>query len=79
MKSTYTTQERGWSMQVECKWCDGLSKDNFKHKLYMALQPFGRGTTPLLIIYYVTLRGGYIQMTLFLEIPKIGTFVVPKF
>jgi hypothetical protein len=23
-------------MHVEWKWCDGLSKDNFKHKLYMA-------------------------------------------
>jgi hypothetical protein len=21
-------------MEVERKWCDGLSKDNFKHKFY---------------------------------------------
>jgi hypothetical protein len=23
-------------MQIESKWCGGLSKDNLKHKLYMA-------------------------------------------
>jgi hypothetical protein len=23
-------------MQVESKWCDALSKDNLKHKLYIA-------------------------------------------
>jgi hypothetical protein len=23
-------------MHVEWKWCDGLSKDNLKHKLYTA-------------------------------------------
>ncbi len=22
-------------MQIECKWCDGLNKNNLKHKLYM--------------------------------------------
>jgi len=22
-------------MQIEHKWCDGLKRDNFKHKLYM--------------------------------------------
>jgi hypothetical protein len=36
MKSTYTTMEKRWLIQVDYKWCDGLSKDNFKHKLYMA-------------------------------------------
>jgi len=41
-------------------------------------RPLGGGTTPLPIVYYVTLREGYIQMTLFLETPKIGTFVVQK-
>jgi hypothetical protein len=29
-------QEKGQLMQIECKWCGGLNKDNFKHKLYMA-------------------------------------------
>jgi hypothetical protein len=36
MKSTYTTKERRWLMQVECKWCAKFSKDNFKHKFYTA-------------------------------------------
>jgi hypothetical protein len=36
MKSTYTTKEKGRLMQVEFKWCNKLSKDNLKHKLYTA-------------------------------------------
>jgi hypothetical protein len=36
MKSTYTTKKIGQLVQVEWKWCDGLSKDNFKHKLCTA-------------------------------------------
>jgi hypothetical protein len=42
----------------------------------------GRSTTPLLIIYSMTLHGGYIQMTLFPKLPsgspKIGILVVLK-
>jgi hypothetical protein len=34
MKSTCTTKKRGRLMQIESKWCSGLSKDKFKHKLY---------------------------------------------
>jgi hypothetical protein len=34
MRSTCTTKKRGQLVQVEWKWCDGLSKDNLKHKLY---------------------------------------------
>ncbi len=66
-ESTYTTKERGWLVQVECKWCDGLNRDNLRHKLYTSLQPLGGGTTPLPIIYYVIFCEGYIQMTFFLE------------
>jgi hypothetical protein len=36
MKSTYTTKKKRWLVQVEWKWCDGLSRDNLKHKFYMA-------------------------------------------
>jgi hypothetical protein len=36
MKSTFTTKERGWLMQVESKWCGGFNKNNLKHKLYTA-------------------------------------------
>ncbi len=32
MKSICTTKERGWLMQIECKWCDKFNKKNFKHK-----------------------------------------------
>ncbi len=35
MKSTLTTKERGYLMQVECKWCNEFNKgQNLKHKLY---------------------------------------------
>jgi hypothetical protein len=60
MKSTYTTKERGWLVQVECKWCSGLTKDNLIHKLYTTHNLWGRGTTPHLVVYYVILHGGYI-------------------
>jgi hypothetical protein len=36
MKSSYTIKKRKWLVQVEWKWCDEFSKDNFKYKLYMA-------------------------------------------
>ncbi len=36
MKSTYIIKKRRWLMQVEWKWCGRFSRDNFKHKLYMA-------------------------------------------
>jgi hypothetical protein len=35
MKSTCTTKERKQLVQFEHKWCNGLSKDNLKHKIYM--------------------------------------------
>jgi hypothetical protein len=36
MKSTCTTKKRGQLMQIEWKWCDRLSRDDLKHKLYIA-------------------------------------------
>ncbi len=36
MRSTYTTKKRGRLVQVEWKWCGKLSRENLKHKLYMA-------------------------------------------
>jgi hypothetical protein len=57
-------------MQIEWKWCNGFSRDNFKHKLHTVLQPLGGGTTPLPMVYYVPLHGDYIQMLLFFKIPK---------
>jgi hypothetical protein len=29
-------QERGWLVSIEWKWCGRLSRDNFKHKFYIA-------------------------------------------
>jgi hypothetical protein len=34
MKSTCTTNKRRQLVEVEHKWCNGLSRDNLKHKLY---------------------------------------------
>ncbi len=36
IKSTCTTKKRKQLVQVECKWCNILSKNNLKHKLYTA-------------------------------------------
>jgi hypothetical protein len=36
MRSTCTTKKIRQLVQAEWKWHDGLSKDNFKHKLHMA-------------------------------------------
>jgi len=33
---TCTIKKRGRLVQVEWKWCGGLNRDNFKHKLHMA-------------------------------------------
>jgi hypothetical protein len=41
MKSTYTTKEKRWLMQVEHKWCGKFSRHNFKQKLYTPAT-FGR-------------------------------------
>jgi hypothetical protein len=35
-KSTYKTKEKGQLGQVKWKWCNGLNRDNLKHKLYTA-------------------------------------------
>ncbi len=43
-------------MKIECKWCDELSKNNFKHELYTVC------TTPLPIVYFMTLRKDIDQM-----------------
>jgi hypothetical protein len=68
MKSTYTTKKRKRLVQIEWKCCDGFSKDNLKHKLYMAHKQ--RNIIPLPIIYSVPFHGDYIQMSLFLKILK---------
>jgi hypothetical protein len=57
-------------MQVEWKWCGGLSRDNFKHKALHGLQPLGGGTIPFPIVYFVPLHRDDIQMSFFIRTPK---------
>jgi hypothetical protein len=49
-------------MQVEYKWWNRFNRDNLKHKFYMA-HNFRRKHDSFLIVYFMTLFGGYIQMT----------------
>jgi len=57
MKSTYTTKKKGWSMQVEWKWCNKFSKDNLKHKLYTTHNLWEEALVPPYSILYASLRG----------------------
>jgi hypothetical protein len=50
MKSTCTTKDRKQSVQIERKWCGGLNRDNFKHKLYMTHHLWEEA--PLPSLYY---------------------------
>jgi hypothetical protein len=34
IKSTFTVEKIDQLMQIKCKWCNGFSKNNFKHKFY---------------------------------------------
>jgi hypothetical protein len=36
MKSTCIIKEKGRLVIIKHKWCDGLSRNNFKHKFYKA-------------------------------------------
>ncbi len=36
MGLTCTTKRKGRLVQIEWKWCDGLNRDNLKHKFYTA-------------------------------------------
>jgi hypothetical protein len=57
-------------MQVEWKSCDRLSKDNLKHKFYTTHNLWEEAPPPSLTVYFVPLRGDYIQMSLFPDTPK---------
>jgi hypothetical protein len=51
-------------MQVECKWCaKNLIAQQPQAQALHGPQPLGESNTPLLTIYFVSLNGGYIQMT----------------
>jgi hypothetical protein len=70
MISTCITKKIGRLVQVEWKWCDEFSKDNLKHKLYMARNLWVEASFSFSVIYFVPFHGDYIQMSLFLRTPK---------
>jgi hypothetical protein len=80
MKSTCVIKERKRLVQVECKWCDKFSRENFKHKLYMTCNLWEEAPLPSTTLWFfawVTSKWHF-----FLgfpnESPKIGTLIVPK-
>jgi hypothetical protein len=65
-------------MQVECKWCGEFSRDNLNHKLYTSI------TTPLPIVYSMTLHESCIQMAFSpldpqMGVPKLGLLLSQSF
>ncbi len=48
MELICTMKQKGQLVQVGCKWCDGLNRDNFKFKTQHGSQPLRKGTTPSL-------------------------------
>jgi len=54
-------------MSIGNKWCDKLSRDNPKLKLYMAHNLLEEASLTSILIYFVTLHKGYIEITLFFE------------
>jgi len=56
MMSTCTTKKRRRLMQVEWKWCDEFSRDNFKHKFYTTHNHWAEAPLPLYSILYAFLR-----------------------
>ncbi len=82
IKSTCTTKKRERLVQVEHKWCDGFSKDKFKHKLYTAHNLWEEA--PLCSLQYILklFTGTTSKWHFFLRFssasPNFGTFVVLK-
>jgi hypothetical protein len=56
MKSMCITKERGQLMQVECKWCNELKRNNFKDKLYTTHNLWDETPLPsvshIMVVYY---------------------------
>jgi len=82
MRSTYITKKRRRLMQVEWKWCNRLSWDNFRHKLYMARTFGSRHHSPPYSILCASLWGLHPNVTFPIlpnGSPKIEILVVPRF
>jgi hypothetical protein len=72
MKSTCITKERKWLMQVECKWCSALKKDNFKHKLYTAHKFWEDAPLPSLQHILWLFAGAKSKCHFLSKVPKLG-------
>ncbi len=75
MKSTCTTKKRKWLMQVECKWCNALNKDNLKHKLYTTCNLWEEASIPP---YNIICDSLWVYNPNDKFKKKIETLVVPK-
>jgi hypothetical protein len=83
MKSTCTTKKRGRLVQVKWKWCNGLNRDNLKHKLYMT-RKFWEEAPLSSLLYILCMSMGSTSKCHFSPrlpsgSPIIGILVVPKF
>ncbi len=70
MKSTCTTEERKRLVQVECKCCNKLSRDSFKHKLYTAHNLWEEASLPSLYILCDFPQGLHPNGIFFFRTPK---------
>jgi hypothetical protein len=83
MKSIYKKKRR-WLMQVERKWCGELSRENLKHKFYIARNLFKKNhhSPPYSKLYdfpWELHPNGIFFPGLPNGSPKIRTIIVPKF
>ncbi len=82
MKSTYKTKKGRQLMQVEWKWCNKFSKDNFKHKLYTTWNLWEEALLPslqyTLCLFVGTTPKCHFSLGLLNGSTKIRTLVIPK-
>ncbi len=80
MRLIYTTKKKEWLMQIEQKWCDKLSRANFKHKLYTTRNLWEEASLPSLhyTLCLLPKMGITSKCHFFLGNPKTKTFVIPK-
>jgi hypothetical protein len=83
MRSTCTTKKRGWSVQVEWKWCSGLNRDNLQHKLYTTHNLWEEAPPPPYNIFYASPRGLHLNVTFPQDsqvgVPKLGLLLSQNF
>ncbi len=82
MRSTYRIKKGRQLVQVEWKWCDELSRDNLKHKLYMTCNIWEEA--PLPSLYYILCLSARTTSKCHFSLgfpsgsPKTKTLIVPK-